>query len=592
MASHMPDDNDSGLKDDPALVSSSNNNADGIFTDSQGYGLEDDPISTSNDDTSEILAESLDGLEDESLFTNDNAGGIFANSHDFTVVGGTFINTTNNYGTTPTVPPGLHMIPNLGDIVLQRELTSNEGSPVVSCRDRKCMRRVYSAKVGQRSDLTVAMYEGESAEEEWREDIERYMSIRHPNIMQIWAGASYPNLHAMVFHGDLVPIKVFMAGRSPIMTVYLYTLYTCEWQRAKTYLASAFSRTPVGSKQHTLWIRSSTGQLSADIRPPDQHNEVSLFFNIPPALPGFTSQEATAIGFLSLEQYHHICDLYLGKPRGEYISTAATVTLGMVSFWPAHLDWHDSVGIVFLPAVNLQQHDISWPFWEGDPLYRGDMMESGWTRSESGHFSESLSSVITFVAPGLFHPPMAWLSQANHIFSRLGITSNLGDYVLVYAVQFKITLSHPWPPCTTGYLFLCPPADFQIGATSYRGPEKSPAYWSIDPAGVQSYRWPESPAYWSLDPAGAHRLTIEEATGLGFPVLQLSTHIVGRSWDTSVYTGLRKFHEAKGFNPDSQDVARHLGEPLFKSTPRVLLITDGESIINLLGYLFRLILSS
>ncbi|KAJ7107486.1 hypothetical protein C8R44DRAFT_597450, partial [Mycena epipterygia] len=68
-------------------------------------------------------------------------------------------------------------------------------------------------------------------------------------------------------------------------------------------------------------------------------------------------------------------------------------------------------------------------------------------------------------------------------------------------------------------------------------------------------------AYWSLDPSGAQSLTPEEADRLGFPSIKASTEVRTRSWDASVYAGLRKFHEAKGFDPDSQDVARHLGEP-------------------------------
>jgi hypothetical protein len=43
--------------------------------------------------------------------------------------------------------------------------------------------------------------------------------------------------------------------------------------------------------------------------------------------------------------------------------------------------------------------------------------------------------------------------------------------------------------------------------------------------------------------------------------------IRGTSWQTSAYAGLRKFYQGKGFNPNSQDVARHLGEPLYQVTP-------------------------
>ncbi|KAJ7858600.1 hypothetical protein B0H13DRAFT_1471805, partial [Mycena leptocephala] len=73
--------------------------------------------------------------------------------------------------------------------------------------------------------------------------------------------------------------------------------------------------------------------------------------------------------------------------------------------------------------------------------------------------------------------------------------------------------------------------------------------------------WPDCPAYWSLDPAGVKRLGTEEAVHFGFPSIELTTTVFGRSWDASVYAGLRQFHRAKGFDPDSQEVASHLGQP-------------------------------
>jgi hypothetical protein len=57
---------------------------------------------------------------------------------------------------------------------------------------------------------------------------------------------------------------------------------------------------------------------------------------------------------------------------------------------------------------------------------------------------------------------------------------------------------------------------------------------------------------------------MEDATALGFPSISLSTSVHGDSWDASVYAGLRQFHQAKGFDPDSQDVAHHLGKPLYQ----------------------------
>ncbi|KAJ6557991.1 hypothetical protein B0H19DRAFT_1261558 [Mycena capillaripes] len=143
----------------------------------------------------------------------------------------------------------------------------------------------------------------------------------------------------------------------------------------------------------------------------------------------------------------------------------------------------------------------------------------------------------------------SWPSQANHIFSRLQIKSNFEDYMYVAGVSFRVEIG---PSDTTkrppeGFLFLCPPTDFQTASSSLC--------------------WPDFPAYWSLDPQGAERLSMKDATQLGFPSIVLITEIRGYSWDKSVYAGLRQFHQAKGFDPDSQEVARYLGESLYQISP-------------------------
>ncbi|KAJ6592334.1 hypothetical protein B0H19DRAFT_906980, partial [Mycena capillaripes] len=95
-----------------------------------------------------------------------------------------------------------------------------------------------------------------------------------------------------------------------------------------------------------------------------------------------------------------------------------------------------------------------------------------------------------------------------------------------------------------GYLFVCPLTDLQCGPSLFR--------------------WPDLAAYWSRDPFGAERLTSEAAGRLGFPEIKLTTRVCGASCDRRTYDGLRTFHRAKGFNPETQDVARYLGHPLLE----------------------------
>ncbi|KAJ7794841.1 hypothetical protein B0H14DRAFT_2468587, partial [Mycena olivaceomarginata] len=119
------------------------------------------------------------------------------------------------------------------------------------------------------------------------------------------------------------------------------------------------------------------------------------------------------------------------------------------------------------------------------------------------------------------------------------------DYVLLSHIFVQITVSPTKPHPPEGYLFLCPPEQFHIGASV-------------------SSKWPECPAYWSLHPSGVERLSWEDAASLGFPRIGFLEYARGWSWDARVYEGLRQFHQAKGFDPDSQELALHLGEPLYE----------------------------
>jgi hypothetical protein len=74
----------------------------------------------------------------------------------------------------------------------------------------------------------------------------------------------------------------------------------------------------------------------------------------------------------------------------------------------------------------------------------------------------------------------------------------------------------------------------------------------------------DCPRYWSFDSSGDELLDLADAVNLGFPSLTFSMGIRGESsGEPTVYAGLRKFHQAKGFDPDSQDVARHLVYSLY-----------------------------
>ncbi|KAJ7134148.1 hypothetical protein C8R46DRAFT_1139701 [Mycena filopes] len=482
------------------------------------------------------------------------SGPFFPGSHHFTIAGGTFTSVTS-----PDVPSDFRMLP-LGDIDLRRELRIDrirvaDDSGVVPRGLRRCVRRVYSAKVQvPQVGMTAVIYEGDNAEEEWRGDIARYMAVRHPNIMQIFGAASSGVVHATVFHdgttssaaGTVSPMP-FLGSRShPVQNLpgllsrfsdsYRIYLWIYDWTVTKEYVRSRLGI--IRDVHPALWIRRSTGLLcldlvlagpglfprinSTNIAGPDQESLAD------------TNLEAIAIRRMSLEQYHTICDDFLRRYRHALVSTSTTITLeGLISWTKedqlVNLDLPTRV-----PDVAIQK--LGWDCSGG---WLGAAMPDGSIRFNSVEISEKSQRLLFHLGP----QPGVWISQASHVLHRLQIMGRLKDHVLVDTACFTLRV-HSTADAPPGYLFLCPSSDFQTGP--------------------RSFRCPDTPAYWSLDPLGFDRLSTDKATRMGFPQLLLTTEIFGRSWDADVYAGVRQFHAAKGFDPDSQQVARHLGYPLYE----------------------------
>ncbi|KAJ6518061.1 hypothetical protein C8R47DRAFT_4240 [Mycena vitilis] len=474
-------------------------------------------------------------------------GTIFSQAHHFSVSGGTFTNVTHNHNTVSTALSNFRQIP-LGDIDL-RELRLERGSGCF-VRERQSTCRVYAARVeGRNTGVTVAIYEGDGAKEvckKWREDIYHYSSLRHPNFVQLWGVTTSSRIHAAIFHDDLIPFRHFRDLHGPVLVVYIHAYVTVEYWKSEEYFNSAFDGSGLYHHECSLWIHLSTGRLCLDPAPGISERfgtkaGIDMKSN-PPALTALKAPEteSMAVNSLKLDQYHWICRCNLARNHSISVPASETVHLASLIYWPSGSQFQQSV-----QPASIAELDISVGNWWSSDMV-GNVMQNGWTRY---HFAGVLTDLLVpfWLYRGQYNIWETWLSQANHLFSRLQITTHLEGYGLVDGVDYSIELHETGTKnLPIGYLFFCPSADFQIGPSSFR--------------------WPECPAYWSLDPSGIECLSTEEATRLGFPSIQLKTRISLCSWDASVYAGLRQFHQAKGFDPDSQDVARHLGEPLLELT--------------------------
>ncbi|KAJ6450172.1 hypothetical protein C8R45DRAFT_1114247 [Mycena sanguinolenta] len=146
----------------------------------------------------------------------------------------------NNYSAAPTVLSDFRTIP-LGDIDLRREIRLNNDSVIVTSR------RLHSAQMHGRSSVmrTVAIYQGDGAEQDWREDVERYLAVRRvppvPSFLDIYQG-------------------------SPFTSVYIRECIIIEFDVTQQYIYATFDRV-VPSEHCTFFIRRTTGRFCLDFVP-------------------------------------------------------------------------------------------------------------------------------------------------------------------------------------------------------------------------------------------------------------------------------------------------------------------------------------
>ncbi|KAJ7814749.1 hypothetical protein B0H14DRAFT_2849418 [Mycena olivaceomarginata] len=126
------------------------------------------------------------------------SGAFFPGAAGFTIGGGDFTsNVTNNVYNPPPEQPAAFRTILLGDIKLLKEIRVNDESGVVG---RQSQRTIVGGEPGP---MTVALYQGDDTEEEWRQHIAKYESIRHPKIMQLYGLMSTKGLRGVVFHDGL-----------------------------------------------------------------------------------------------------------------------------------------------------------------------------------------------------------------------------------------------------------------------------------------------------------------------------------------------------------------------------------------------------
>ncbi|KAK7035606.1 hypothetical protein R3P38DRAFT_2517638, partial [Favolaschia claudopus] len=459
------------------------------------------------------------------------------------------------------------------DINLQREVYLTD-SRFCFRRKRDVVRRYHTAKVKDQKEMTVVVYEGQDAKEELKRDVAKYMKFRHPSFVQLYGMVYSENIYASIFYDVLIPWRDIKSiyRQSPMVLCYLYA-----YVAASGYFRRRFGSGLYGStSDYTVFLRPSTGRLCIDLGSCD-YVFLSQFIEtaaISPMSLLSTIDTATQIiiDALTIEQYHQIWHLYFGATTEAQFSLTTTVHLGALYHATGHHDLGNPVAIA--PTQDID--DCLNRAWRLSSRIRAvdpkpHITDSGWNRFAVSELIPRPGEEINLYLWAKLGNSDLWLSQANHVLNRLGVFLNPDNYALLNEIWFKVEIDPQSATSTVGwhsldaFLFLCPPQSLQVGPASFK--------------------CPGCVGYWSLDPLGVDRLSPEQAAELAFPTISISIRGRVRFWSDTAYAGLRQFHQGKGFNPNSQDLARHLGVPLYQlyCDYEKSLNVDGESTVFAAG---------
>ncbi|KAJ6526838.1 hypothetical protein DFH09DRAFT_1095032 [Mycena vulgaris] len=297
--------------------------------------------------------------------------------------------TTSNFTftTAPVAPSDLRMIP-LSDIDLQDEISPNYSTGVVYREPGQAyVRRIYSARVaGQKSKVTVAMYEGNGAEEKWREDIAKYMSLRSQGLQ---AHAVYMRPFSMMYM--FLP-AVYVAISSNLLCLICPQIKGIDLfkpqsvkssQAVLNYLYPELLHLQHSSliqpPDYTSWIRHSTGQFCMELM---QSSRDLTYIPTQTRTPlqgvhalSAPNAEAVVINTLTMTDYHKTCFYNLCQFQHIYVSTSMPVKLGALVSWPPGdelVEWVD----IASPSGGEILFDVAMT-WNDVPV--GEAKKNGWT---------------------------------------------------------------------------------------------------------------------------------------------------------------------------------------------------------------------
>ncbi|KAJ6532616.1 hypothetical protein B0H19DRAFT_451306 [Mycena capillaripes] len=222
---------------------------------------------------------------------------------------------------------------------------------------------MYTAWIpGLQSAMTVAVFQGDVAEEQWRAEISQYSDIRHPYLFQLYVIASARGLHAAVFHDDLIPHGEILEKYrgAHFSTVFFWACIETQFYDVNQYISS-ISRRQLQWAEYMVWIRPSATQLCIELMAPahDYLELVPVESGIRPSDVSFSQvpEDSYILASISLQAYHDICYFHLAQQQFFPISTNDSVQLESIRHFPDR-EYKTSFEIASAPDVLV--YDRVW----------------------------------------------------------------------------------------------------------------------------------------------------------------------------------------------------------------------------------------
>ncbi|KAK7007497.1 hypothetical protein R3P38DRAFT_2792265 [Favolaschia claudopus] len=448
---------------------------------------------------------------------------LFYRAKNLSISGGTF-----NFTTTTTALPdfeNFRRIP-LGDLIVERNLGVVQNLRRHG-RNTITLRRVHVAKVfGFTAPFTAAMYEGNNAKEEWDE----YISI-HTRL----------SLYAAVFHQGKAILGVAV-GRSKDL-IRLNSKQCTPWLHRTGLVCFEvahsdvrYSRFSISGSCEDPHVRQAWSQHSYDtaLHSPEYLLPPHEFPNMPSSI--------------DFDDYYRSLSRDLKLPKYRYTTLKNTASV-RISSWVIFDGERTGREVAFL--IRPEEVFVVCKSCHDDLVFnRESVKDGGWyrfPRTQDGtgiELNEQTLFTMHLHRDSAERADQAWLSQAGYVLSQLGLDFDVCS--VVRRIKVKAIIHPSKPSIDEAELFLPPLSAFlALGCTHLQYPT------------LQT----EQP-FW-FDPISKQPLSGKTAQELGLPEIEIAIRVKSQYLDQSTLKSLREFHRAKGFAPDTQDIAKQLKNPLY-----------------------------